>query len=194
MPRFKRRRPQVAAAGANVCDGKRRLFTRCRGGPSPSIGLLNRVNGLRGNRINAMASRYSVRPPIAPTNSRISQRDQQLEPLRAGLALEGMMNTRRNRGPVSKRLGLSVWNSETTRLSNQRLLERLEAENAQLRRNVVDLMLEIQALRDGSAKTRLHDANSGWMEFSERTPNYLSGCSSRPVTPKIFVSGQLLRA
>jgi hypothetical protein len=40
-----------------------------------------------------------------------------------------------------------------------------------IRRNVVDLVLEIQALRDGSAKTRLHDANSGWMEFSERTPN-----------------------
>src|SRR5215831_14774730 len=47
---------------------------------------------------------------------------------------------------------------------------------------------------DASAKTRLHDKNSGWMEFSERTPNHLSGCSSRPVTPKIFVSGQLLRA
>jgi hypothetical protein len=85
------------------------------------------------------------------------------------------MNTQRNRG-FSKRLGLSVWNSETTPLSNQRLLERLEAENAQLRRNVVDLMLQIQALRDGA-----------------RTPNHLSGCSSRPVTPKIFVSGQLLQ-
>ena len=48
------------------------------------------------------------------------------------LALEEMMNTQRNRGPVSKRLGLSVWDSEATRLSNQRLLERLEAENAQL--------------------------------------------------------------
>ena len=64
--------------------------------------------------------------------------------------LEGMMNTQRNRGHVSKRLGLSVWNSETTRLGNQRLLERLEAENTQLRRNVVDLMLHIQALRDGA--------------------------------------------
>ena len=50
---------------------------------------------------------------------------------------------------VSKRLGLSVWNSETTQLSNQGLLERLEAENEQLRRSVVDLMLQIQALRDG---------------------------------------------
>jgi hypothetical protein len=66
------------------------------------------------------------------------------------LALEGMMNTQRNRGHVSKRLGLSVWNSETTRLSNQRLLERLEAENVQLRRNVVVLRLQIQALRDGA--------------------------------------------
>jgi hypothetical protein len=49
---------------------------------------------------------------------------------------------------VSK-LGLSVWNSETPQLSNQRLLERLEAENAQLRDSVVDLVLQIQALRDG---------------------------------------------
>ena len=30
------------------------------------------------------------------------------------------------------------------------LLERLEAENAQLRDSVVDLMLQIQALRDGA--------------------------------------------
>ena len=70
------------------------------------------------------------------------------------LALEEMMNTQRNRGPVSKRLGLSVWNSETTQLSNQRLLERLEAENAQLRGRVVDLMLQIQALRDGARRCR----------------------------------------
>jgi hypothetical protein len=34
--------------------------------------------------------------------------------------------------------------------SNQRLLERLEAENAQLRDCVVQLMLEIQALHDGA--------------------------------------------
>jgi hypothetical protein len=33
---------------------------------------------------------------------------------------------------------------------NQRLLERLEGENAQLRDSVVDLMLQIQALRDGA--------------------------------------------
>jgi hypothetical protein len=31
---------------------------------------------------------------------------------------------------------------------NRRLFERLEAKNAQLRRSVVDLMLQIQALRD----------------------------------------------
>jgi len=46
-------------------------------------------------------------------------------------------------------------NPETTQLdgqsaSNQRLVERLEAENAQLRGCVVDLMLQIQALRDGA--------------------------------------------
>ena len=34
--------------------------------------------------------------------------------------------------------------------SNQRLLERLEAENAQLRRSVVELALQIQALRDSA--------------------------------------------
>jgi hypothetical protein len=53
-----------------------------------------------------------------------------------------------------KRLCLSVWNSETMPLhgqsaSNQRLLRRLEVENAQLRGNVVQLALQIQALRDG---------------------------------------------
>ena len=49
----------------------------------------------------------------------------------------------------------SASNSETTELeggsaSNQRLLERLEAENAQLRRRVVELALQIQALRDNA--------------------------------------------
>jgi|SoiMetStandDraft_2_1073263.scaffolds.fasta_scaffold301541_2 hypothetical protein len=33
---------------------------------------------------------------------------------------------------------------------NQRLLERVEAENAQLRGRVVELMLQIQALRDSA--------------------------------------------
>jgi hypothetical protein len=45
------------------------------------------------------------------------------------------------RGASNVPLGLSV---------NQRLLERLEGENAQLRDSVVDLMLQIQALRDGA--------------------------------------------
>jgi hypothetical protein len=34
--------------------------------------------------------------------------------------------------------------------SNQSFLEGLEAENAQLRRNVVELVLQIQALRDSA--------------------------------------------
>jgi hypothetical protein len=56
-----------------------------------------------------------------------------------------------------KRIGLPVWNSETIELhgqsiSNQRLLERLEAENAQLRSSAVDLLLQIQALRDRLAR------------------------------------------
>ena len=45
---------------------------------------------------------------------------------------------------------VSVSNSETTEFGNQRLLERLEAENAELRRSVVHLLLQIQALRDGA--------------------------------------------
>jgi hypothetical protein len=55
-------------------------------------------------------------------------------------------------GHMVKRLGLPRWNSETTGTSNQRVLDRLEAENAQLRGIVVELMLQIQALRD-SAET-----------------------------------------
>src|SRR6516225_11386128 len=39
---------------------------------------------------------------------------------------------------------------QISKRSNQRLLERLEAENAQLRDCVVELMLEIQALHDGA--------------------------------------------
>ena len=58
-----------------------------------------------------------------------------------------------SKGHAVKRLDLPRWNSETTGLdergtSNQRFLERLEAENAQLRSGVVELMLQIQALRD----------------------------------------------
>jgi hypothetical protein len=34
--------------------------------------------------------------------------------------------------------------------ANQRLLERLEAENARLRRSVVELVLQTQVLRDGA--------------------------------------------
>jgi hypothetical protein len=39
---------------------------------------------------------------------------------------------------------------QISKSNNQRLLERLEAENAQLRDCVVELMHEIQALRDGA--------------------------------------------
>ena len=41
-------------------------------------------------------------------------------------------------------------NGEGSERSNQRPLEQLEAENAQLRDCVAELMLEIQALRDGA--------------------------------------------
>jgi hypothetical protein len=39
--------------------------------------------------------------------------------------------------------------TKSSKRSNQRLLERLEGENAQVRDSVVDLMLQIQALSDG---------------------------------------------
>ena len=61
-------------------------------------------------------------------------------------------------GSASKRLGLPLWNSEITGLDERRFLARLEAENAQLRRSVVELQLQIQALRDGAATPRAYDA------------------------------------
>jgi hypothetical protein len=69
--------------------------------------------------------------------------------LRLQLAGEG---ARQPRGGLH---ALSMRNPETTQLdgrstSSQRLFERLEAENAQLRGSVVHLMLQIQALRDGA--------------------------------------------
>ena len=70
------------------------------------------------------------------------------------LARERAWQPRRgSSGHAFKRLGLLGWNSGTTGLdarstSTQRSLERLEAENAQLRVSVVELVLQIQALRD----------------------------------------------
>jgi hypothetical protein len=54
---------------------------------------------------------------------------------------------RQSRGGSNGHVSLSVSNSEATEFGNQRLLERLEAENAQLRGSVVDLLLQLQALR-----------------------------------------------
>jgi hypothetical protein len=56
---------------------------------------------------------------------------------------------------VRERAGRSVWDSEAMERDagsarNQRMLERLEAENAQLRGSVVELALWIQALRDAA--------------------------------------------
>jgi cell division protein FtsB len=59
-----------------------------------------------------------------------------------------------------------LWNCETTKLdeqslSNQRVLERLEAENAELRESVADLMLQIRTLRDGAtAESGLRSARA----------------------------------
>ena len=58
------------------------------------------------------------------------------------------------------RLALPLWNSEITGLDERRFLERLEAENAQHRRSVVDLLLQTQALRDGVRTLRVYDAAS----------------------------------
>src|SRR5262245_19957230 len=51
-------------------------------------------------------------------------------------------------GNAFKRLGLGQ------SANNQRVLERLEAENAQLRGSLVDLMLQTQALRDALGHPR----------------------------------------
>jgi hypothetical protein len=55
---------------------------------------------------------------------------------------------RQSRGGSDGHVSLSASNSETTEFGNQSLLEGLEAENAQLRGHVVDLLLELQASRD----------------------------------------------
>jgi hypothetical protein len=54
----------------------------------------------------------------------------------------------RVRGGSNPHVSLAVSNSETTEFGNLRRLERLEAENTQLRGHVVDLLLQLQALRD----------------------------------------------
>ena len=61
-------------------------------------------------------------------------------------------------GHAFKRLRLPPRNSEITGLDGRRFLERLEAENAQLRRRVVDLLLQMQALRDGARTLSAYDA------------------------------------
>jgi hypothetical protein len=57
---------------------------------------------------------------------------------------------RQSRDGSNPHVSLAVSNSETTEFGNQRRLERLEAENAQLRSHVVDLLLQLQASRDGA--------------------------------------------
>jgi hypothetical protein len=55
---------------------------------------------------------------------------------------------RQSRGGSDGHISLSVSNSETIEFGHQRPLDELEAENAQLRGHVVDLLLQLQALRD----------------------------------------------
>jgi len=61
-------------------------------------------------------------------------------------------------GHAFKRLGLPLWKSEIAGLDERRLLERLEAENARLRRSAVELLLQIQALRDDAGTLCAYDA------------------------------------
>ena len=61
-------------------------------------------------------------------------------------------------GHAFKRPSLPLWNSDITGLDERRFLERLEAENAGLRRSVVELVLQIQALRDGAGTPSAYDA------------------------------------
>jgi hypothetical protein len=68
--------------------------------------------------------------------------------------LRGGSNGHAFKGPA-----LPLWNSEITGLDERRFLERrLEAENVQLRRSVVELLLQIQALRDGAGTLSAYDA------------------------------------
>ena len=64
-----------------------------------------------------------------------------------------------SKGHAFKGPPLPLWNSEITGVDERRFLERrLEAENAQLRRSVVELLLQIQALRDGAGTLSAYDA------------------------------------
>jgi hypothetical protein len=73
--------------------------------------------------------------------------------LRRQLASEPARQPRYHaKGPPFRRKGLSVWKNseiadEERDFHNRILLERLEAENAQLRGRVVELVLQVQALR-----------------------------------------------
>jgi hypothetical protein len=89
--------------------------------------------------------------------SRPGSQDRRNDVVSLKLAREGLGRPRgRSNGTVPKRPGRSAWNSEATdkrlagwNLSKQRLRERLETENAELRHRVAALALQIQALRDG---------------------------------------------
>lgn len=57
-------------------------------------------------------------------------------------------------GSKPKRPGFQVWTNSTSTLGGPsygkgKLLTRLEAENAELREKAVELLLQIQAMRDG---------------------------------------------
>jgi len=61
-------------------------------------------------------------------------------------------------GHAFKRLALPPWNSESTGLDERRLPGGREAENAQLRPSVVELLLQTQALRNGAETLSAYDA------------------------------------
>ena len=74
-------------------------------------------------------------------------------------------------GNAFKRLGLGQ------RASNPRLIEQLEAENSQLRGRLIDLVLQIQALRD--ALGRPQSATAGRYEGATRKGRGLPSAARR---------------
>src|SRR5215831_5687156 len=138
------------------------------------------MNGLR-QPVTACNARVTAQTSLSVTASVPMRRQAQRSSQRNGTSVVTEMKSRqaaksvqlareRARPPIGgsnentfKRRDELVWNSETTGLdgqsaSNQRLLERLEAENAQLRGSLVNLMLQIQALRDALGPNQVPSA------------------------------------
>src|SRR5215831_6277815 len=84
----------------------------------------------------------------------------QIAPTQCCLLQKGSLESKLDSSVKNRQHGLALplWNSEITGLDERRFLERLEAENAQLRRSVAELLLQMQALRDGAGTLSAYDA------------------------------------